>query len=159
MSREVFAGRYTAKLERPIVLFLIGMRVNNVFDVRRWTFVARQMPPMLAVLERHRDKGLLHYETFVNHRGVMLVQYWESFDALERFARSGDDPHLRSWQGFNRVVGSDPSVGIWHETYLIEPGSYEGVYGNMPQWGMAAATEHIKVGAGREAAKERLRER
>lgn len=157
MSKAIFAGRYTARLDRPVVLFLIGMRVNNVFDVRRWLFVARQMPPMLAVLERERSKGLLHYETFVSHRGVMTVQYWESFDALERFARSGDDPHLRSWRAFNAVVGNHPSAGIWHETYLVDPGNYEGIYANMPRFGMAAAAAHVKVGAGREAAKERLR--
>lgn len=157
MSREVFAGRYTAELEKPVVLFLIGMRVNRFFDFKRWFFVLRQMPPMLEVLERHREKGLLHYETFVSHRGVTTIQYWESFEALERFARSSDDPHLKSWKEFNRVVGSSPSAGIWHETYVIEPGRFEGIYGNMPAWGMAAATKHVKVGSGREAAKERLR--
>jgi hypothetical protein len=34
MSRPAFAGRYTAQLDRPVVVFLIGMRLNNPFDVR-----------------------------------------------------------------------------------------------------------------------------
>lgn len=157
MARPVFAGRYTANLKEPVVLFLIGMRVNNVFDVKRWVWLASQMPPMLDTLMRHRDKGLFHFETFVSLKGIMLVQYWRSFDDLERFARAEDDPHLKSWREFNRIIGSNPSSGIWHETYLIEPGNCEAIYGNMPIWGMAAATEHVKVGAGREAAKERLR--
>lgn len=54
----------------------------------------------------------------VSHRGIMMMQYWQSFEQLERF---------------------------------------EGVYGNMPHWGMAAASNHVRIGAGREAAKERLR--
>jgi hypothetical protein len=157
MARTVFPGRYTARLDMPVVLFAIGMRVNDFFDVRRWFFVARQMGPMLRTLLAHRDKGLLHFETFVSHRGVMMLQYWASFEQLEHFARSPDDPHLGSWRDFNRLVGSHPSAGIWHETYVVPPGNFEGVYGNMPVWGMAAATAHVPVGAGREAAKERLR--
>jgi hypothetical protein len=157
MSRPIFPGRYTAQLDAPVVLFLIGMRVNHVLDVRRWWFVARQMGPMLRTLLQHRDKGLMHFETFVSHRGIMMMQYWQSFEQLERFARSADDPHLESWQKFNRIVGTSPSAGIWHETYLVPPGNFEGVYSNMPAWGMAAATNHVRIGAGREAAKERLR--
>ncbi len=157
MARNVFAGRYTAALERPIVVFLIGMRINRVLDVRRWWFVANAMGPMLAELIRHREKGLLHFETFVGPRGPMIVQYWQSYDALETFARNPDDPHLPAWQRFNQLVGSNPAVGIWHETYTIAPGQFEGIYGNMPRYGMAAATEHVRVGPGREAAKERLR--
>jgi hypothetical protein len=157
VSRTVFPGRYTAQLDRPVVVFLIGMRVNNFFDVRRWWFVAQQMAPMLRTLLRHREKGLLHFETFVSHRGPMLIQYWNSFEQLEAFARAPEDPHLESWRQFNRLVGAHPSAGIWHETYVIEPGKYEGVYGNMPRWGMAAAGAHVPVGAGREAAKDRLR--
>jgi hypothetical protein len=157
MARTVHPGRFTAKLDAPVVVFLIGMRINNYLDVRRWWFVVSQMGPMLRVLLQHREKGLLHFETFVSHRGVMMLQYWSSYDALERFARSSDDPHLGSWRNFNRIVGSHPSAGIWHETYTIAPGQFEGIYGNMPLWGMAAATTHAPVGAGRESAKERLR--
>jgi hypothetical protein len=157
MGRDVFPGRFTAQLDAPVVVFLIGMRINKFFDVRRWWFVLSQMGPMLRVLLTQREKGLLHLETFVSNRSVVTVQYWRSYDDLERFARNTDDPHLGSWRAFNQKVGSHPSVGIWHETYTIQPGSFEGIYGNMPVWGMAAATRHIPVGAGRESAKERLR--
>ena len=157
MARDIFPGRFTAQLDAPVVVFLIGMRINNFLDVRRWWFVASQMGPMLRVLLTQREKGLLHFETAVSNRGVTMTQYWRSYDELERFARSSDDPHLVSWRGFNRTVGTHPSVGIWHETYTIQPDCYEGIYSNMPVWGMAAATRHVPVGAGRETAKERLR--
>ena len=48
---------------------------------------------------------------------------------------------------FNKAVGSNGDVGIWHETYLIEPGQYENVYNNMPAYGLAAAgTIHDATG-------------
>nr|WP_257236832.1 DUF4188 domain-containing protein [Nostoc sp. 'Peltigera malacea cyanobiont' DB3992] len=62
---------------------------------------------------------------------------------MESFARNPADAHLKAWQGFNRGIGADGSVGIWHETYLIEPGRYEAIYGNMPVFGLAAATKHV----------------
>ncbi|MBA4115324.1 MAG: DUF4188 domain-containing protein [Rubrobacter sp.] len=48
-----------------------------------------------------------------------LASVWRSFEDLERFARNPDDPHLPSWRRFNQTVGSDGSVGIWHETYVV----------------------------------------
>ncbi|WP_265578500.1 MULTISPECIES: DUF4188 domain-containing protein [unclassified Nostoc] len=58
---------------------------------------------------------------------------------------------------FNRkVLGTDGSVGIWHETYLIEPGRDEAIYGNMPVFGLAAATKHVPAMGRRETARRRL---
>ena len=37
-----------------------------------------------------------------------------------------------AWRAFNRAVGSNGSVGIWHETYLVGPGNYEVLLRNMP---------------------------
>ena len=86
----------------------------------------------------------------------MLIQYWRSFEELEKFARSKDDPHLEAWRRFNKLIGNDGSVGIWHETYLIEAGNYEWAYGNMPVFGLAAATKHVPALGRRETARRRL---
>ncbi len=53
-------------------------------------------------------------------------------------------------------MGADGSVGIWHETYLINPGNYEAIYGNMPIFGLAAATNHMPVTSKKEAARQRV---
>jgi Domain of unknown function (DUF4188) len=82
-------------------------------------------------------------KNFIYWRGVRLLQYWRSFEDLEHFARNPADAHLKAWQRLNQAIGADGSVGIWHETYLIEPGRYEAVYGNMPVFGLAAATKHV----------------
>jgi hypothetical protein len=50
-------------------------------------------------------------------------------------------------------------MGLWHETYLATPGSWEGVYVNMPAWGLAAGVEAVEMQATRGSARERLRER
>lgn len=67
-----------------------------------------------------------------------------------------DDAHLKAWQRFNQAIGADGSVGIWHETYLIEPGRYEAVYRNMPVLGLTAATKHVPPMGRRETARDRL---
>ena len=50
----------------------------------------------------------------------------------------------------------DGTVGIWHETYLIQPHQYEAVYGNMPVFGLAKATQHVPAVGRRETARRRL---
>ena len=88
--------------------------------------------------------------------GPVILQYWRSFEELERFARNPDDPHLPAWQRFNRTVGKDGSVGIFHETFIVERGNFEAIYSNMPVFGLANATEHVRAVGGRETARRRL---
>jgi hypothetical protein len=64
--------------------------------------------------------------------------------------------HLEPWKRFNRAVGAGGSVGIWHETYVVEAGKYECVYGNMPQFGLAAAGAHTPAVGAKETARRRL---
>ena len=112
---------------------------------------------MLRTLYRHPEKGMLHAETFLMWRGVMMVQYWRSFEDLEKFARNREDPHAAAWQRFMKNVGGDGTVGIFHETYVIQPGAAESIYGNMPRFGLAAATKHVPVTGHRATARDRLR--
>ncbi len=114
------------------------------------------MGPMLRELYKNPQKGFLGAEQFFYWPGAALIQYWRSFEDLERFARDLNDPHLPVWQRFNKVVKSDGSVGIWHESYLVEPGNYEVIYNNMPVFGLARATEHVRVVGSLETARRRL---
>jgi Monooxygenase af470-like len=152
----VFPGRYTARAEGSFVVFLIGLRVNRLRAVGQWWPVARAMPPMLESLRRHPESGFLGAETCLFWRGVVMLQYWRSFEDLDRFARSPSEPHLAAWRRFNRAVGADGSVGIFHETYLVADGQYECVYGNMPRFGLARAFEHVPAVGNRETARLRL---
>lgn len=155
MSR-IFNGRYTAKMDQPFIVFLIGMRINKWWRFDAWLPVANAMNPMIRTLVEHPQKGFLHAESFWNFSGPCIIQYWRSFEDLDTFARNPSDPHLGPWKKFNQAVGSNGIVGIWHETYLVNPGQYECIYGNMPRFGLAAATEHVQATGRREAARTRL---
>jgi len=153
---NVIPGRYTAHIEGPFVVFIIGMRVNRLFAFRKWVPTAMAMNPMLSTLFQHPEKGFLGAHTFLNQRGVTTLQYWCSFDDLERFARDKQEPHLSAWKRFNKAVGTDGSVGIWHETYQVAPGQYEAIYGNMPVYGLAKAAEHAPATGRKETARRRM---
>jgi Domain of unknown function (DUF4188) len=84
------------------------------------------------------------------------VQYWDSFDALDEYARDCGLPHRGAWQRYLREALDDPAVGLWHETYLASPGTWEAVYVNMPPWGLGAAGELEAMQANKGSARDRL---
>ena len=155
---HIHEGRHTADLSAlgdEVVVFLIGMRINKPLKIRTWWPVFTAMPRMLKYLVEHPEKGLLGYQQAVLPAPI-LVQYWRSFDDLARFARDRDDPHLEPWRQFNRRIGSSGDVGIWHETYRVQPAGIETIYGNMPPHGLAAATSVVPVTRGRDSAAARI---
>ena len=120
---KINAGRWTATHDGELIVFLIGMRINRPRRVTQWWPVFTAMPKMIRWLDAHPQAGLLHYEWAVRSPiSPMLVQYWRSFEDLERFARSPDAPHLVAWQRFNATVRDSGDVGIWHETYRVAAG-------------------------------------
>jgi hypothetical protein len=153
---QISAGRFTAQIDDSFVVFLIGIRINRFLAFSKWLPTATAMRPMLATLRNHPEKGFLGAEQYFAWRQAMLIQYWQSFEDLERFARNPSDPHAAAWKRFNQSVGSEGSVGVWHETYLIEPKHYEAIYVNMPAFGLAAATERIAATGHRGTARGRL---
>ena len=153
---RVQEGRYTAEVDGDFVVFVIGMRINKLWKVHQWLPVARAMGPMMGELMRHPDKGLLGSRTVRSGRTISLIQYWRSFEDLERFARDPDDPHLEAWRRFNRKVGTSGDVGVYHETYRVPAGQYECVYANMPDIGQAAAGRSVKIGQQTDSARQRI---
>jgi hypothetical protein len=153
---EIFADRYTARVDKPVVLFLIGMRINTLLAVQKWLPVASAMPRMLSELAKKPEAGLLFYRSYWSGRVVLVQEYWQSFDKLLAYADDRSGQHFPAWAAFNRAVGTGGSVGIWHETYLIEPGKSECVYVNMPRFGLAAAAQHVKAEGRLAAAKDRM---
>jgi hypothetical protein len=144
---SVHAGRFSATLDGDFVVFLIGMRVNRPLQVRKWLPIFRAMPKMIRELERDPDSGFLHATQGIATTGPFLVQYWRSFEHLERFARDPARSHLPAWRAFNQAIRGSGEVGIWHETYRVRAGEYESIYGNMPRVGLAAAGSHAPLGS------------
>ena len=138
-----YKGRYAARIEGDFVVFLIGARLNQPLLVNKWLPVVRAMPRMLKELLRQPELGLLHGEAYRRGRTVLTVQYWRSYDHLHAYAHAKDKAHLPAWAAFNRAVGDNGAVGIFHESYLVRAGEYECVYGNMPPMGLARAGEPV----------------
>ena len=147
--------RMTASSDEPFVVFLIGMRINNVFAIHRWLPVFRAMPKMLKELHVNRDLGFLSYQMWFS-RTVILLQYWEDDEKLMSYAKANNSDHLPAWRAFNRAAKS-PAVGIWHETYVIEPGKFENIYVNMPAFGFGKVGNLQAVTGKLNSAQERLK--
>jgi hypothetical protein len=138
----IHAGRYSARIEGPFVIFLIGFRINRLFAFNKWLPVAQAMSPMLNELYANPKLGFLAAQTSLYWPGITMTQYWRSFDQLVDYAQSRNAAHLPAWKAFNQSVGDDGSVGIWHETYQVAAGQYESIYANMPRFGLALAGTH-----------------
>jgi hypothetical protein len=142
----IFPGRHSGQIEGDFVVFLIGMRINKPWKVREWLPVFTAMPKMLRELEQVPDSGLLAHTMSLAPSGPFVVQYWRSFEQLERYARNPEQLHLPAWKRFNQRIRASGDVGIWHETYRVRAGEYESIYGNMPRIGLASAGTHVAIG-------------
>jgi len=147
--------RLTADVDSEFVVFLIGMRINRYWKIHKWFPVIRAMGRMLPEVANDPESGFLGVESWIGNPTIM-VQYWRSFEHLQAYAKDKTKQHLPAWKAFNRAVGSNGDVGIWHETYRVRPGDYECVYNNMPVFGLAKATRAVAAAGRRESAAGRM---
>ncbi|MEV0126464.1 DUF4188 domain-containing protein [Streptomyces sp. NPDC050703] len=159
MSGKPIEGRMTAAAEGDVVVFHIGMRINDFRAVRSWWPVLTAMPRMLKELSRDRSSGMLGYRLLLGGpRLAYVVQYWESQEKLLAYAAAPDKAHRPAWSAFNRRLREGKGkVGFWHETFVVPAGSHEAVYVNMPAFGLAGATGVVPVGRRGERAADRLK--
>ena len=147
--------RATARIDGDFVVFLIGMRINKPWKVHQWLPAVLAMPKMLKELENAPPEV-----GFLGHNGLGLratIQYWRSFDHLERYARAKDRQHWPAWAEFNRrMKNARGDVGIWHETYCVRAGEFETIYSGMPLFGLAKAGTRAVVTADTDSARDRL---
>src|SRR5699024_5226366 len=81
-------------------------------------------------LYTHKEElGFLSMENFFGLRTTVMIQYWRSMDDLLTYARG--KKHLTAWRDFNRKVGDNKAVGIYHESYQVKRENYESVFANM----------------------------
>lgn len=155
---KINTGRYTADVGADgKVLFLIGMRINRLWQVWKWLPVFVAMPRMLIELQKNRSLGLVgRPRTFVSGRTILVWQYWNSFEQLDAYAKATSQSHLPAWRAFNKRVRDNGSVGIFHETILLSDATVETVYGNMPVMGLAAVTGAVAAVKRGQTARGRL---
>ena len=153
---SIHRGRHAARIEGDFVVFLIGMRINRPWKLREWWSVATAMPKMIKELEADPESGFLGATQGLWTTGPSLVQYWRSFEHLERYARNADAEHLPAWREFNRRIRGSGDVGIWHEAYRVRAGEYEAIYGNMPRVGLASVGDFVPIGTTSATAAKRI---
>jgi hypothetical protein len=148
----VLSDRLTVPNDKSIVVFLIGMRVNKWWMIHRWLPVALAMPRMLKELRANPSSGYLGGMLLPG----MTIQYWESTEKLLAYAHARKGEHYPAWSRFQRKVGTDGTVGIWHETYAVPAGAFESVYVNMPRFGLGKIFEPVPARGARATAARRL---
>jgi hypothetical protein len=134
--------RIAASIEGDFVVFLIGARINRWWRLPRHAWFAMTMSKMIAELEARPESGFLGSEQL---GPTTLVQYWRSFEQLVAYARDRDQTHYPYWVKFNKAIGSNGDIGIWHETYVVRAGEYECIYNNMPLMGLAKVSRHFEA--------------
>jgi hypothetical protein len=155
MAQQIFPGRYMAENTDDLVVFIIGMRINNRLAVHKWFPVFTAMPGMIQELYAHKDElGFLSMESYFGLRTTAMIQYWRSLDDLIAYAYN--EKHMAAWKNFNQKARNNSAVGIYHETYQIKKGAYESIYVNMPLHGLGKAFKHIPVAPEHRTARQRL---
>lgn len=155
MKKDIRAGRFTTDNSDSIVVFIIGMRINKRWAIHQWLPVFMAMPGMIKELYTHQEElGFLGTENYFGLRTTAMIQYWKSTDELLAYAKM--EKHLAAWKEFNQRARKNDAVGIYHETYQIQAGSYESIYVNMPSYGLSQAKSPISISKGQQTAKELL---
>ena len=136
--------RMTSRRDEGFVVFLIGMRMNRWWKPWSWLPVVMAMPRMIRELLAKPELGFLGAESYFG-RTTMMLSYWKSKEDLLAFASSRSGTHLPAWKAFYSAIGTNGDVGIWHETYVVAPGTYENVYVNMPPFGLGAVAGLVEA--------------
>jgi hypothetical protein len=101
---------------------------------------------MMPALAAAGAEGLLHNRLLTSPEGPLIMQYWRSYEDLDRWARKL--PHMAWWRWLVEHRGQ--GVGFYHEIYQVS--AAEAIYeaGTLPV-GPAAfcPTEDVPSGQGR----------
>ena len=149
------AERLTVQREDGFVVFLIGARINKWWMMPiRWG-VAAAFGRLMRELEADPSSGLLAYESYFG-RTTLNLQYWRSMEDLLAYAKDREQSHAPAWRQWMKKWGLGGAVGIWHETYVVEPGGYECIYQHMPAFGLGKVGPLVPAEGELRTAKKRL---
>lgn len=155
MGMQVRPERLTVAREEGFVLFLIGARINKWWMLPVVWGIAAAMGRMMRELATDPSLGLLSAEGYFG-RTTLMVQYWRSFEDLQRYAHAKERKHLPTWRRWIQKW-AEGAVGIYHETYVVEPGTYECIYHHMPPFGLGRVGPLVPAEGSLASAKNRMR--
>ncbi|KMK77575.1 DUF4188 domain-containing protein [Alkalihalobacillus pseudalcaliphilus] len=154
MGKTIENQKVTANHRDKVVVFMIGMRINKWWAIHKWLPVALAMPKMIKEQYQNPSLGCLAMESFSGLRTTFLLQYWRSEEDLMNYAKGGT--HLKAWKEFNQRNANNHAVGIYHETYIVQPNQMESLYVNMPVFGLAKLAGFTPINKHLKSAKQRL---
>lgn len=142
-----YSGAYTAHLwDYPdLCVAIFGVQFHTPEGQRRYeaSGITEEMGP---ILQPGIAEGLLLMRPLGEEGTGLLLQYWRSYDDLDRWARRL--PHMRWWRWPLENVG--PDLSFYHEIYQVK--TAEAIYeeGCRPVGPAAfAATSAVTAGEGR----------
>ncbi len=74
------------------------------------------MDEVFPALEAAKAEGHLLTRPVTAEGGALLIQYWRSYDDLDRWARK--QPHMRWWRWLLQNAGAD--LSFYHEIYQVK---------------------------------------
>jgi Domain of unknown function (DUF4188) len=105
---------------------------------------------MSRALEAARAAGLLLNRPLMSPEGPLLMQYWQSYDALDRWTRQ--QPHSRWWRW---LLEHDGSIGFYHEIYQAKTAEAIYEYSTRPVGpALFSTVERVKGGEGHSRARQ-----
>jgi len=140
----IMPKRMTVQLDESKIVFLIGLRLNKLWKIHRWWRLVLTMPKILKELQQQKVAGFITGNIWYG-RNILMVQYWDDFKSLEEYAKNNSKSHMPIWTYFNLKILSSADVGVWHETYQIEPGKFEAIYTNMPSYGLGKVGNYVEI--------------
>lgn len=144
MGPPIQKGRYTTPVDGEIVVYFVGLRINKPWLVHRWWPTMRAVAKMLHELKEEPALGMLAVRSFPTGRNVTVLQYWRSYEDLQRYADA--NRHQQAFEYYFRKQYKTGALGIFHETYVVPANSYEAIFVHMPEFGLGKALTRIPAG-------------
>jgi hypothetical protein len=137
----------SAPLEAPVCLFMVGMQCRSWRSFWKIPLIARRMKQMQKELKNDRESGLIWGENFTSQRPftTLYLSYWKSSDHINRFVTDKKFSHLSSVKEYFQRFRDDPDIGVWHETYEVDPQKTENLYFGMAPFGVSAFLKTVEI--------------
>ena len=137
--------KFTTNTDKPLAVFLTGVQCRKITSMWKIPMITNKMIKMQSELKLDKKAGFYHGENFFTmtpHFTTLFLSYWDSPGSIERFANSKFFSHLESAKDYLKNFLSDTNLGIWHETFVVEPEKVESFYYNMEPFGLSAFQPH-----------------
>jgi hypothetical protein len=151
----------SAEIKEPMCLFLVGMQCRSWKSMWKIPFILIRMRKIYGELLSNKDSGFLWGKFFTSNRPktTLLLSYWKSSEHIERFISDKKFSHHQATKDYYKRLGQDPNIGIWHETYEINPGQAETLYYGMNPFGASGFLDVHSINRHKDNYMNRLRGR